>query len=104
MVPCARPTGGCSRSCASASRPSSPGEERTVPVPRGDVSPADALSRYREALIAGASEDELADLGVSVEPDLVETVRWRRETGRRERSTPDPQFAKRLEQELMQAF
>jgi hypothetical protein len=35
---------------------------------------------------------------------MLDTLRWMRETGRRERPSPDPLFARRLERDLMQAF
>jgi hypothetical protein len=75
-------------------------------VPRASRGPApeEALGRYREALIEGVPAEELARLGETLDPDLVETLHWMRTAGQRARPTPDPLFAKRLERDLLRAF
>ncbi len=66
--------------------------------------PADALSRYRNALVEGAPPEELARLAEPLDPELLETLHWTRSAGQRAQETPDPRFAKRLERDLLQAF
>jgi hypothetical protein len=75
-----------------------------VPTFRRDPTPADALSRYRNALVAGASPEEMERLAASLDRELLETLHWTRQAGQRARDTPDPRFAKRLERDLLQAF
>jgi len=45
-----------------------------MPTRTRDPAPADALSRYRNALVRGASPEELARLAAPLDPDLVETL------------------------------
>ena len=63
---------------------------------------AEALSRYREALAAGATEGELARGEAGLDPDLAATVRWSMTRGRQERPQPDPAFVRDLRRELVQ--
>lgn len=64
---------------------------------------AEALSRYREALVAGAPETELDRLAEGLDPDLVATVRWSMMRARQVRPHPDPVFVRDLRRELVQA-
>jgi quercetin dioxygenase-like cupin family protein len=64
---------------------------------------AEALSRYREALLVGAPAEELSRLAAGLDPGLVATVRWSFTAGRHARPQPDPQFVCDLRRELVQA-
>jgi hypothetical protein len=75
-----------------------------VPTFRREPTPADALSRYRNALVQGAPPEELARLAEPVDPEILETLHWTRQAGQRAQEAPDPRFAKRLESELLQGF
>lgn len=64
----------------------------------------EALSRYRNALVAGASPDELAMLAEPLDPAIVQTLHQMR-TGRRGNlAGPRPDFADGLEHDLLAAF
>src|SRR5215211_1552104 len=69
-----------------------------------DAGPAEALSRYREALLRGAPASELERLAAELDPDLVATIEWSLTTGRQARPQPDPRFVNDLRQELLQEF
>jgi hypothetical protein len=75
-----------------------------VPTFRRDPSAADALSRYRNALVGRAPPEELSRLAAPLDPELVETLHWARDVSQQARATPDPLFARRLERDLVQAF
>lgn len=75
-----------------------------MPTFRREPTSADALSRYRNALVQGAPPKELARLADPLDPELLETLHWTRQAGQRAQETPDPRFAKRLERDLRQAF
>jgi hypothetical protein len=75
-----------------------------VPTFRGELPPAEALSRYRNALVEGATPEELARLAAPLDPKLLETLHWTWQAGQRAQEMPDPRFAKRLERDLLQAF
>jgi hypothetical protein len=64
---------------------------------------AEALSRYRVALLSGASTEELARLAQGLDPELVAAERWSLTVGRQARPRPDPQFVRRFRRELVQA-
>ncbi len=66
-------------------------------------STAETLSRCREAAQAGASPEDLAQLGAGLDPDLLAAVRWSQTSARAARPQPDPAFADRLRRELVQA-
>jgi hypothetical protein len=74
-----------------------------VPTYRRPGSPEERLSRYREALVAGAPPEELARLAQGLDPDLVATVRWSLTTGRQDRPQPDPRFVRDLRRDLVAA-
>ena len=69
-----------------------------------DAATAEALSRYREALLRGAPGVELERLAAELDPDLVATVEWSLTTGRQARPQPDPRFVRDLRRELLQEF
>jgi hypothetical protein len=69
-----------------------------------DAAPAEALSRYREALLRGAHAAELERLAAELDPDLVATLEWSLTTGRQARPQPDPRFVRDLRRELLQEF
>ena len=71
-----------------------------MPVYRRAASPEEQLSRYREAIIAGASAAELAALSRGLDPDLAATVRWSLITGRQQQPAPDPRFVRELRRRL----
>ena len=75
-----------------------------MPTFRREPTPGDALSRYRNALVRDAPPEELARLAAPLDPELVETLHWARETAQRTRQIPDPRFAQQLERDLRQAF
>jgi hypothetical protein len=74
-----------------------------VPGSRRQATPAERLSRYREALVHGAPPEELERLARGLDPDLVATVRWSLMTGRQARPQPDPHFVRELRRELVTA-
>jgi hypothetical protein len=74
-----------------------------VSASRGDAALAEALSRYREALLRGAPADELARLAAPLDPELVATARWSLTAGRQSRPQPDARFVRDLRRELVQS-
>ncbi|MCA9881022.1 MAG: hypothetical protein KC442_24655, partial [Thermomicrobiales bacterium] len=74
-----------------------------MPTYRRAASPEEQLSRYREAVIAGASPAELDHLARGLDPDLVATVRWSLTTVRYQQPEPDPRFVRDLRRRLVQA-
>jgi hypothetical protein len=75
-----------------------------VPPFSRDASPAEALSRYREALLQGAPAAELERLAAELDPDLVATLEWSLTSGRQARPQPDPGFVRDLRRDLLQEF
>jgi hypothetical protein len=71
---------------------------------RRDGRTEELIGAYRNALVAGASQEELARLADALDPDLVQMVHQMRGLGRRDRPSPEPAFANRLERELLAAF
>jgi mannose-6-phosphate isomerase-like protein (cupin superfamily) len=63
----------------------------------------DGVSRYRDALLRGASSEELAQLARSLEPGITDVMHLLRSVGQAPLPLPRPDFATRLERELLQA-
>lgn len=74
-----------------------------MPAFRRPATPAERLSRYREALVHDAPPEELERLARGLDPDLVATVRWTLITGRQARPRPNPRFVRELRRELVTA-
>lgn len=64
----------------------------------------EALSRYRNALVAGASPAELAKLAETLDPAIVQTLHQMRQRRQAEIAGPRPDFANGLEHDLLAAF
>ncbi len=66
--------------------------------------PDEALGRYRNALVAGASSVELANLDRALDPAIVQTLHQMRALRQGEQTRPRPDFANALERAVLAAF
>lgn len=71
---------------------------------RRGTRPDEALSRYRNALVSGATPAELAELAAALDPAIVETLHQMRSNRQADAARARPDFANGLERDLLAAF
>ena len=69
-----------------------------------ELAPEEAVSRYREALLRGASPEEAVTLAAALDPGIVRLIDLFWEARQHDPQQPRPEFARQLERDLLDTF